>query len=279
MSPNHNCKTNKYNTQTAFNELMHNSDNWTEPSISIIIPLYNNELLIGQAIKSVITQQYRNIELVIVDGGSTDKSLAVIKTYEDKIDYLISEPDKGIYDAMNKGIDQAKGEWIYFLGSDDILVPDVISKVIPYLSADIALVYGDVYLENGWRYPSFFSARTVIQNTVHHQGAFYNRELFKNFRYDTHLKILSDYELNLYIYKNDLPTHRMPLVIANCMGGGASSQIDLSIKETNMIRARFVTNKFINWNYSVILRIYYAQKKIRAYVSRMCPKNLIRLSM
>ena len=236
------------------------------PCISIIIPVYNNELLIARAVESVISQQYGNIELIVVDGGSTDGSLEVLKIYEEQIDCLISEPDRGIYDAMNKGISQAQGEWIYFLGSDDALEQYILLKMIPYLTSDFSLVYGDVYLDDKWRYPSNLSPRTILQNTIHHQGAFYNKNLFNEFRYDTQLRILSDYELNLRIYWENLRVQKVPLVIANCLQGGASSQVNLSIVETNMIRSRFIRSKIMNWGFSVILRAYYAQKQIRANI-------------
>lgn len=89
--------------------------------ISIITVSYNAAKTIEQTIQSVVNQTYDNIEYIIIDGGSTDGTVDIIKKYEDKIAYWVSEPDKGIYDAMNKGILKASGEYIYFLGADDWL--------------------------------------------------------------------------------------------------------------------------------------------------------------
>lgn len=91
------------------------------PLISIIIPTYNCENTFTIALKSVLSQDLEEKEIIIVDGGSSDGTLDLLNKYDQQIDYWISEPDNGIYDALNKGIDLANGEWLYFLGSDDKL--------------------------------------------------------------------------------------------------------------------------------------------------------------
>ena len=90
------------------------------PLISVVTVSYNAVSTIEQTIISVLNQMYSNIEYIIIDGGSTDGTVDIIKRYDDKIAYWRSEPDRGIYDAMNKGILQAKGEWIYFIGASDL---------------------------------------------------------------------------------------------------------------------------------------------------------------
>ena len=105
------------------------------PKISIITPTYNSEKSIESCILSVANQTYKNIEHLIIDGQSSDNTLGIVKNYAERFSHLrvISERDNGIYDAMNKGIDLAQGEWIYFLGSDDIfydehVLEDLFSK-------------------------------------------------------------------------------------------------------------------------------------------------------
>ncbi len=244
----------------------------SKPILSVIIPVYNGGKFIETAIQSVINQGCA-IELIIIDGGSTDGSLDTIKRYASWITHITSEPDAGIYDAMNKGIDRATSKWVYFLGADDTLQPGILKEVIPYFSDDIILIYGDVLFENGWRFPSFFNARTVLQNTVHHQGAFYRHILFDDFRYNTNLRILSDYELNLIIYQRRLPVQKLPMIIARCGDGGASSEIRLSIEETNHIRRVHVSNKPLNWFLDNLLKLYYAQKKMRSLFANFFVKN------
>jgi glycosyltransferase involved in cell wall biosynthesis len=101
-----------------------------KPLITIITVVRNGEKTIKRAIESVVNQTYKNIEYIIIDGNSTDKTLNIIKKYNSKIDYWMSEPDKGIYDAMNKGVLLARGEYIQFLNADDYLAKqDVISRI------------------------------------------------------------------------------------------------------------------------------------------------------
>lgn len=235
----------------------------TRPLLSIIIPVYNADRWLEKAIQSVTAQRLAGSQLLVIDGGSTDRSLDIIQQYAYAIDTVVSEKDNGIYDAMNKGVDRAVGQWIYFLGADDQLEPDVLNKIAPYLKPEFAVVYGPIRFDNGQRLDSKFGWRTVFQNTVHHQGAFYHRSLFESFRYDTQLRIISDYELNLRIFLQRLPTCRLSFLVALCHAGGASSDMPLSLKETNQIRSRYI--KF--WQSRLLtklLRLYYWQKHIRA---------------
>ena len=239
----------------------------SSPLISIITVVYNDQSKLEKTILSVLQQQKDLFEYWIIDGGSTDGTVDVIKRYNDQLAGWISESDGGIYEAMNKGINMSKGEWVYFLGSNDVLEPNILSRLSSYLSHDIMVVYGDVYIgDKKSQYPSAFSLRTILQNTVHHQGAFYNRKLFQTFRYDTKLRILSDYELNIYVYIKKMPYKRFPFAVASCSEGGVSGEIPLSIFETNIIRSRYIKATSINWILSKVLRLYYAQKQLRAFL-------------
>lgn len=114
------------------------------PTVSIIIATYNSSKTIRQALDSVVNQTITDWECIIIDGLSNDNTIDIVKEYEkdnNKIRY-ISEKDNGIYDAMNKGVVNAKGEWIYILGSDDELLPDGLEKLLQN-SSDYDLIYGD----------------------------------------------------------------------------------------------------------------------------------------
>jgi len=169
------------------------------PKISIITVSYNAEQCIEQSILSVLGQTYKNIEYIIVDGGSTDKTVEVINRYDDLLYYWISEPDKGIYDAMNKGLKVATGDWIYFLGAGDILL-NVIDKIVNNFTDDKKVYYGDVYrtdllkVFNG-KFSKFRSARMSIC----HQAIFYPASIIKRLGFNTKYKVQGDHNLNMEI--------------------------------------------------------------------------------
>ena len=117
----------------------------SQPRISIITTTLNAEATIEATILSVATQSYRNFEHIIIDGGSTDRTLELIRQHANKLSYWVSEPDSGIYDAMNKGISRSTGDWLYFLGADDILL-NCLHRVVPALTDAHTIYYGDVYM-------------------------------------------------------------------------------------------------------------------------------------
>src|SRR5246127_4505724 len=101
-----------------------------EPSFSVIIPTYNSAKTISQSIQSVLRQSFTGYEVLIIDGASTDDTLAITSAFNSERIKTISEKDRGVYDAMNKGIKLAKGQWLYFLGSDDALYDDSVLEKI-----------------------------------------------------------------------------------------------------------------------------------------------------
>ena len=114
------------------------------PKISIVTISYNIVSSIEKTILSVISQTYSNIEYIVIDGGSTDGTVDIIKKYSNKISYWVSERDKGIYDAMNKGIEAATGDWINFMNAGDLFFHNnVISEIIPFLDNNVDIIYGD----------------------------------------------------------------------------------------------------------------------------------------
>lgn len=114
-----------------------------KPKISIITVCYNSEAHLEEAMLSIINQSYANKEYIVIDGGSKDNTLAIIDKYRDKIDYFVSEPDKGISDAFNKGVLNAEGELIGNINSDDLLLPDALRTIAEEIEEDTDVVYGD----------------------------------------------------------------------------------------------------------------------------------------
>jgi glycosyltransferase involved in cell wall biosynthesis len=171
------------------------------PKLSIITINRNNAEGLRKTIESVINQTSKAFEYIVIDGASTDKSLEVIKQYKDKITYWISEPDKGIYNAMNKGIIKAKGEYCQFLNSGDVLVANDVIEQMLFNMPDTSIVIGNMLksLANGKIYKDRGSAAkeismfTFYRGTLNHSPAFIKRDLFDKYGfYDETLKIASD---------------------------------------------------------------------------------------
>jgi glycosyltransferase involved in cell wall biosynthesis len=168
--------------------------------ISIITINYNNKDGLKKTIESVIHQSYDDIEYIIIDGGSTDGSTAYIREKQKHFSYWVSEPDSGVYNAMNKGIDRANGEYLLFLNSGDYLADENVIKKFVELKPIDDLVYGDVYLENSAserklkKMPNILSIGVTLNFTITHQAIFHKKILFEsNKRYDEQYKIISDW--------------------------------------------------------------------------------------
>ncbi len=117
------------------------------PKVSVITVVYNAVDLLERTIVNILEQTYPHIEYIIIDGGSSDGSTDIIKKYADQIDYWVSEPDNGLYDAMNKGIKAATGDWVWFINAGDLIYSkDTTSKMFDNFGTDGEIYYGDTML-------------------------------------------------------------------------------------------------------------------------------------
>ena len=197
--------------------------------ISIVIPTSNSERLVRKAIDSVIMQTYQNWEIWMVDNCSIDGTVKIIEEYskaDQRIGY-ISESDEGVYDAMNKGIQLAKGKWIYFLGSDDTLYDsEVLENVTLQISQStyVDVVYGGIYSQNSKKVTKKeWKKCDWVYANICHQAIFYKKELFAKYGlYQLDYKICSDYVYNLMLQKKDIKWQHIDLVIASFGGDGIS---------------------------------------------------------
>lgn len=184
--------------------------------ISIITVAYNAAKLIEKTIKSVINQTYNNIEYIIIDGGSTDGTIDIIKKYDRYLAYWISEPDKGIYDAMNKAIKKANGDWINFMNCGDTFVDEnVISEIFQTpIENNINVVYGDTLLRHQNR---LFVRKTKAMHgefpNLCHQSTFSRTSTMKKNLFNLKYKIAADIDFFYKIYDNKSFQYR-PLLIA-----------------------------------------------------------------
>jgi len=243
--------------------------------ISIITVVYNGEKYLEKAIKSVLEQDYNNIEYVIVNGKSTDNTLSIIQKYRKHIDILISEKDNGIYDAMNKGIRISTGDVIYFLNSDDYLYSkDIISKVAKVFNKNsYQLVYGnilqhDTTTKKNHKGHGELNLKDIQQGQrPPHQAAFVTRNLLEKYGgFNTEYKMVADYDLFCRIFKNNYrEIIYINEIIANYNLHGYSSEYIKRFRDSaKVILANFGIFKYILWYKRNLIRLikYYIKKQL-----------------
>lgn len=217
--------------------------------LSIITINRNNKDGLRKTIESVVNQTFSDYEYIVIDGASNDGSVDVIKQYEGKITYWVSEPDKGIYNAMNKGILQAKGEYCLFLNSGDWLVDENILRevfIISSISEDI--VYGRVsrfFGENNviiLDYPEVITLLFFFIRTLPHQASFIKRSLFNSCLYSEDYEIVSDFDFFIKsIMINKCTYKRIDHIVADLEPCGISSQIDVKhLKERDAVLQKLI---------------------------------------
>ena len=175
--------------------------------LSIVIPTYQSGQYIGAALQSVRAQTFKDYEIIIIDGGSIDDTLSVVNKFDNLPIRFYQEPDKGVYDAMNKGISLAIGDWVYFMGSDDSLYDDRVLESIALVGATekADVLYGDVVLaSSGKRYAGEFSLhRLLFSENICHQAVFYKRSIFNRIgHYNLDYKIWADWDFNIRCFKH-----------------------------------------------------------------------------
>jgi len=194
--------------------------------ISIITVCYNAVETIEETIKSVTNQSYKNIEYIVIDGGSNDGTQGIITRHNEHISKWVSEKDNGIYDAMNKGLNIATGDWVYFLGSDDVLDNNmVIEEMVANFSDLNTNYYGDVYWKNSKILYQFKTTRlSLCLKNISHQSLFYCKNYYKNNVYNCKYKLFADHIYNIQMYASDeRKVQYVPKLVAIYTDGGRSS--------------------------------------------------------
>ncbi|MDB6169781.1 MAG: glycosyl transferase family 2 [Verrucomicrobia bacterium] len=235
------------------------------PLISVIVVCKNPGTRLHSALASVWNQRGVQPELIVVDGASTDGTVPWLESRRAQIATLISEPDNGVYAAMNKGLAAARGEWVLFLGSDDELGGEIaLSEMLAFLrSTGSGVVVGETGYRDGRVYRLAAAPRPIARNFVHHQGAFYRRTLFlENGGFDGSLAIMADYDFNLRLWKNHVRFKPASLRIATCSPGGLSDAGRWrGYREEIGVRHRhFAAWRCVAWDALTVIR--YLRKKI-----------------
>ena len=175
------------------------------PVISIITVVYNGGETLEHTVRSVVQQTYQHVQYIVIDGGSTDNTLEILQRYRQDIAVLISEKDDGIYDAMNKGLQHATGDWAYFLGADDLLsIPTIIEELVEHFKDPDSIYYGDTYLKSRNRlYNGKVTTPKFLLCNISHQAIFYPKSIFQKKNYNVRYKYFADHVHNLEIYAED----------------------------------------------------------------------------
>jgi len=220
-----------------------------KPLISIITVVFNGEKFLEKTIKSVINQSYDNVEYIIIDGGSTDGTIDIIKKHEDQIDYWVSEKDNGIYDAMNKGLSLVSGAWVNFMNTGDwFCETQTLQKLFDeFIVVTNKVVTGYVKIVDsdgqwkGYRHPyrKIESCDFLRENCIAHQASFVHLSLFKIIgSFSTQYKIQGDYDFWIRVIENSVSIKQLEYDIAYFRDDGISSKRDLhrkSLLEQNKI--------------------------------------------
>lgn len=252
-----------------------------KPKFSIVTVVYNGEKHLEETIQSVISQDYADYEYIVIDGSSTDNTLKIIEKYKNKIDYFISEPDKGIYDAMNKGYRAAKGAYVYYLNADDCFFNNntlyFIAKVIEKSATSYDVLSGGVIVDYG-EYSTYSKQKlsTALLKKAKmppHQGIFIKRDIMKLVEgFNTIYKSSGDFELLIRVNKLLSNIRYLEFTIAVMKAGGTSSNKRISYKETAKILSDHFG--FFPYIYYIIKKLFIEQG-IRKLLQAIFPEKLI----
>lgn len=234
---------------------------------SIITINYNNKDGLEMTINSVLGQSFQDFEYIIIDGGSTDGSIDIIKKYESRIDYWVSEPDNGVYNAMNKGIRKATGDYLNFMNSGDAYHSSSALETIAGMHSNDDIIIGSYYeTEKGVSHiipPQNITLLTLLKYTINHQATFIKKALFDKRLYDESYMIMADAKFNF-----------QSIIIDNC-----------SVKITKDIIADYDTNG-ISSNYELykterqrFLKELFPERIIQDYATMFTPKEVPLVSL
>jgi glycosyltransferase involved in cell wall biosynthesis len=240
--------------------------------LSIIIATYNAEKYLTTCIDSILKDKTASIELIIIDGGSSDATVEIIKGYAEQIDFFLSEPDKGIYDAWNKAIRVAKGEWLTFIGSDDVVFPGslpIILESIESVQDNTEFIFSKAQIISntgktlGYRGKEYVFDEFKKGMTISHVFSLHRKHVFtKQGLFDLDYKICADYEFMMR-YQNNLVSIFLPIVTVKMMIGGMSFS-KKAIKEAYKIRRKYQYNSLLlDLLYSLIAYIGFYRYKYR----------------
>jgi glycosyltransferase involved in cell wall biosynthesis len=232
--------------------------------ISIITVCYNSEAFIASAIDSVLSQSYSNIEYIVIDGNSNDSTLSIIQSYGDCIAKVVSEPDEGIYDAMNKGINLATGDVIGILNSDDFYIDNFVLAQVSevFANSEIDACYADliyVHQQDTNKVLRYWKSRTFVPGLFKrgwmpaHPTFFVRREIYEELgNFDLSYKFQADFELTMrFMEVYRIKTEYIPKIFIKMRVGGKSNNSII-----NIVKGNIEAYKACKKNYLFVLSIF-----------------------
>jgi len=256
--------------------------------LSIITINRNNAEGLRKTIESVVCQTFTDFEYIVIDGASSDGSVDIIKKYADKISYWVSEPDNGIYNAMNKGIKVAKGEYLQFLNSGDWLFSNTILENVFSLNRNEDFLYGNYYDKSSDIFitPPILSAFYFYKNTISQQCVFYKESLFSNYNlFNEENKVASDWEFFLKsIIFEDKSYFKIELIIVGQQPGSSYDENISQVERKALLIKYFskmviqdykLLDKLYNNPFFPYMEIFNNEKKMRKLAKRIIKIYLI----
>jgi len=258
-------------------QVTESKNNCNLPLISVITVVFNSENFIERTIRSVLEQNYPNTEYIVIDGGSSDRTLEIVNRFKSKIKYFISEPDAGIYDAMNKGLAAAKGDWVNFMNAGDIFYSEnTLSKVFIKLECPAQILYGGVEID----YHKFSrrenpgSPNKLWQGMqFSHQSIFVDLKYHKNNLFNINNNITADLEFLYNAYTNGIIFKKINQIISRVVIGG--------ISEANRYQTiKSSCNAICGRRVKPLVRIYFLTLFVDLFIRKalklVLPKKLVK---
>jgi glycosyltransferase involved in cell wall biosynthesis len=254
--------------------------NQSQPKVSIITVCFQAAPVLEKTILSVIGQTYGRKEYLVIDGGSDDGTAHILRKYAHAIDQVVSEKDAGIYDAMNKGVRLATGDYILFLNADDTFAsPEALTQMLKLADPSSALIYGDhiaIYqtlqkikkaqpLENIWKHMCFS-----------HQALLTKREILLRHPFDLRYKVASDFHFIFTCYQSGYQFEHVPVqVVRFGMGGVSDQQVLRGYRENYQIVRQHHPSWKIHWYHRQHLFVYFWWGKIRQWLPNSLYEKLM----
>lgn len=230
--------------------------------ISIVTVCFNCQDCIVETLESIVKQTYTNKELIIVDGGSKDDTMKLVESFKNKCEtHIVSEPDKGIFDAMNKSLKMASGEWIIFMNAGDLFVNECVLDNIFKVkyNNNVGVIYGDVIYKGvdkvyNQNKPFYISKNVIRQMGICHQTIFARLSLAKNIGFDTSYKYAADYNMIMQIYNCGYNFIHVDIAVAIYDMTGVSSLNPINqLKEISKICNAYKTMNYY-YEYIVVIK-------------------------